>query len=221
MGRGGSPRNDAGGPMTYLGPPAYLAENFSQLTSDLNLGGVMTTLPPTIRFCCPAPRPMGGACGRFVIVGRVVCHAHEACDPERRCQAIARRGAACQAWPLVGKERCADHDPDQRKGRRSRQGVPELLTSKEARAFLKVSAATFYRLLRAGMPFLGTGPLRRFHKAALCEWWVNLSYPAGRYRCTRCGRVWRREIPTPPEYRICQCGGRGQDIKRIGPWVLS
>jgi len=177
----------------------------------------MTSFPPAIRFCCSGVRPMGGACGRFVAVGHTLCHQHETCDPERRCGAIARGGAACQAWPLRGKDYCWDHDPEPRKGKRGRRTVPELLTAKEARAFLKVSSATFYRLLRLGMPSTGTGYLRRFDKAALREWWVNLSYPPGRYRCSRCGREFRREIPAPPEYRLCGCGARGLQIKRVGP----
>lgn len=117
---------------------------------------------------------------------------------------------------MRAKDFCPDHDPDQQKGRRSRAIVPELLTLREAMAVLKVSRATVFRLLRMGLPSTGVGRLRRFSREAVFAWWTRLGGLPGLYKCSLCARESRRDIPTPPESRVCQCGARGLEIKRVG-----
>jgi hypothetical protein len=47
---------------------------------------------------------------------------------------------------------------------------PELLTSREVQAFLKVSRASLFRFLDAGMPSIGKGRFRRFDRATTLRW---------------------------------------------------
>jgi excisionase family DNA binding protein len=49
----------------------------------------------------------------------------------------------------------------------------ELLTARELMALLKISRATLYRLLDAGMPCYGYGRLRRFDREAVLAWYAG------------------------------------------------
>ena len=49
----------------------------------------------------------------------------------------------------------------------------ELLTARELMALLKISRATLYRLLEAGLPSIGYGRLRRFDREEVLEWYAG------------------------------------------------
>lgn len=49
--------------------------------------------------------------------------------------------------------------------------MQSLMTAQEVREYLKVSRSTLTRLLDAGLPHIGSGRLRRFHKETLLQWY--------------------------------------------------
>lgn len=75
----------------------------------------------------------------------------------------------------------------------------EFLTSQELCASLRISRATLYRYILAGMPHLGHGRLRRFSSDDVMNWLAqhpSLVLVPGRYRCRACGMRGRIERRT-------------------------
>lgn len=94
----------------------------------------------------------------------------------------------------------------------------DYLTVRELMALLKVSRATLYRLLEAGLPSIGTGRLRRFEREAVLRWFAGRGrgeasavLPDGKYRCDGCGGWW-----LAPRQTRCTCGGERRLIGRLG-----
>jgi hypothetical protein len=62
---------------------------------------------------CPAPKPLVGACGRYVYPGEERCPLHTNADSSRVCGApVGSRGVSkppCRSWPVVGRPYCYLH----------------------------------------------------------------------------------------------------------------
>jgi hypothetical protein len=92
------------------------------------------------------------------------------------------------------------------------EGVMEFWTAREVRGILKVSKATYHRLLSAGLPSIGNGRLRRFEPDATWRWFTHYArsprIPARTYACVRC-RIWWTIPPrvSPKAVRCRACGG--------------
>ena len=96
----------------------------------------------------------------------------------------------------------------------------EYLTIREAMAVLKVSRATLYRMIEAGLPSLGRGRLRRFSLDTTVNWFEHYLRFAPisprTYACVRCGVWWH--LPARVSRQEARCGACYSALGPVLPW---
>jgi len=61
---------------------------------------------------CPAPKPLGSPCGRYIYPGEARCPLHTNADSTRVCGVPAGGGISrppCRSWPVTGRQTCYLH----------------------------------------------------------------------------------------------------------------
>jgi hypothetical protein len=90
----------------------------------------------------------------------------------------------------------------------------EFWTASEVRGMLKVSKATYHRLLSAGLPSIGNGRLRRFEFGSTWRFFAHYArsprIPKRTYACVRCRKRWT--LPPRVSPKAVRCGACGGDL---------
>ncbi len=96
----------------------------------------------------------------------------------------------------------------------------ELLTPREVRQALKISKTTLYRLLKKGLPSVGSGRLRRFEDRAVRQWLETgeaqaptpTLMPPGYYECRTCLlHITNNKLRLRDDFVCPTC--KGQDVQ--------